>query len=136
MRLQVSFKHDSILPDILAPVPALEHLTIDQHGLLSAAFFERLTYVPGAAAPPLCPRLRTFDGGYQETCKLESAPALVDMVASRWHVATEGAPVARLHAILINCDDAQCAAQLAEYAAEGLAVTLNSKRIQPNNWTS
>ncbi|KAJ7116483.1 hypothetical protein C8R44DRAFT_879851 [Mycena epipterygia] len=109
---------DDILLNILAHIPAVEEVRISRYHytLFTAAFFKRLTYVPQAAAPPLCPRLRIVRvKGYHE---LESGAALVDMVASRWRVA-DGAPVARLKRVSFDYVDPR----LDGFASEGLALT-------------
>ncbi|KAJ6500150.1 hypothetical protein C8R47DRAFT_1110656 [Mycena vitilis] len=125
--LGVRLNYDDILLDIFRHVPALEKTEIIHLGVWSADFFEHLTYDPDAPALPLCPRLRVFDGGQHRP--IESAPALVNMIASRWRVADDG-PVARLQSITLNCDDAQFAEQLADFAKEGLALHLKKEKFE------
>ncbi|KAJ7157213.1 hypothetical protein C8R46DRAFT_1195981 [Mycena filopes] len=101
MSFSIAVNDDDILLAILAHLPAVELLAIKKHSY-SAAFCERLTFVPGSdptALPPLCPRLRSFDMGWHH--KLESADALVEMVASRWRVADD-APVVQLQRITVS----------------------------------
>ncbi|KAJ7680584.1 hypothetical protein DFH06DRAFT_423619 [Mycena polygramma] len=127
MTLSVRLNYDDILLDIFRHVPALEKIKIIHLGVWSADFFEHLTYDPDASVLPLCPRLRVFDGGQHR--QIESAPALAKMIASRWRVADDG-PVARLESITVNCDDAQCAEQLAEFAKEGLNLELKKEKFE------
>ncbi|KAJ7645494.1 hypothetical protein DFH06DRAFT_587234 [Mycena polygramma] len=129
MTLRVRLNYDDILLDILRHVPALEEIKISHLSVYSADFFEHLTYVPDAAALPLCPRLCVFDGGQYR--QIESALALVNMIASRWRVADDG-PVARLQSITVKCDDsdAQCAEQLAEFSEEGLKLQLKEEKFE------
>ncbi|KAF7361652.1 hypothetical protein MVEN_00508600 [Mycena venus] len=123
--VRLNYDDSNILLDILEYCPSLEQLKINHQGVFTATLFERLTYNTAATELPLCPRLRVFDGGHHH--KPVSVPALVNMVASRWHVADD-APVARLQSLTMTFDDADCAAQLGEFAAEGLKLTLHKPR--------
>ncbi|KAJ7747291.1 hypothetical protein B0H16DRAFT_1726062 [Mycena metata] len=111
--------YEDIILAILAHCPALEKFETRHHSEFSAAFFKRLTYVAGVA--PLCPRLRSFNTRCAHA--LESAPAFVEMVASRWRVVDDDAVAARLQAITFSCHHPSCTATLDGFAAEGLALT-------------
>ncbi|KAJ6512137.1 hypothetical protein C8R47DRAFT_682482 [Mycena vitilis] len=129
MALRIELDYGDILLDILRQVSALEEIKISHLCVYSADFLEHLTYIPVAAALPLCPRLRVFDGVQYR--QVESALALVNMIASRWRVPDDG-PVARLESITVNCEDsdAQCAEQLAELVKEGPKLQLKAERFE------
>ncbi|KAJ7747325.1 hypothetical protein B0H16DRAFT_1851426 [Mycena metata] len=124
MKIQHLAFNEDILLSILAHVPALEKFTTNHKTTFSTAFFKRLTYVADAVPPPLCPRLRSFDVRWCTPEATESASAFVDMVVSRWRVASDD-PIARLEYVSFNyADDPESSARLAELTNEGLEIVL------------
>ncbi|KAK7005717.1 hypothetical protein R3P38DRAFT_3404468 [Favolaschia claudopus] len=122
LTIDIRLKYDKKLVSLFERLPALEQLEIRHIGIIFTAFCERLIYHPESAAP-FCPRLRVLDVGHLHG--LQSPPALVKMVASRWHV-VEGGPVARLEKLVMNCEDEECASQLRQLADEGLDLELST----------
>ncbi|KAK7005755.1 hypothetical protein R3P38DRAFT_3039447 [Favolaschia claudopus] len=121
-----NFKCDDNLIGLLECCPALEEFEVahDHRGTIGTAFFERLTYREDSSTPTMCPRLRILDLGHRHNLESdESALASAEMVASRWHIA-DGAPIARLEKLVINCYERECTTRLREFEAEGLEVSL------------